>query len=144
MEHFGTLKKYSGFFIIPLFWLAYFMDFGISQVHDRLLDSAALLAPDLVFAAKVILTMLLTTAAILLGYGLLVCVSALFGSSILLGAAAICLLCFGVAGLYKEAEAVPFQTVNVFWQLGSLAAGIWLLELIGRVRIPDAQSFGRP
>ena len=144
MEHFGTLKKNAGFLIIPFFWLAYFKDFGVSQVHDRLLDRAAFLAPDLVFAVQVILTILLTAVAIPLSYGLLVCISALLRSSIPLVASAICLSCFGVAGLYKQIEAAPFETVNVFWHLGALTAGIWMLEIVGRVNEPDAKFFARP
>ncbi|MBI4381215.1 MAG: hypothetical protein HY574_08490 [candidate division NC10 bacterium] len=138
MEHFETIKKSSSFLIIPLFWLAYFVDFDVSHVHDRVLESATFLSGNFVFGAKVVVTMLLVTIALLVLYELLVYVSAHFLSSIPFAAVAIILSCFGVAGLFKQIDAVPFQPVNIFWHLGSLAAGTWLFEFINRVSNPNA------
>lgn len=138
MEHFETIKKNAGFFIIPLFWLAYFVDFGVSHVHDRVLESATFLSSDFVFGAKAALTILLVTLALLVIHELLIYASVYSVSNIPFGAVAVILSCFGVAGLFKQIEVVPFQSVNIFWHLGSLAAGIWLFEFINRVSKPDA------
>lgn len=133
MEQIDVIKKHAGFLIIPLFWLAYFVDFGVSQVHDRSLDAAAqYLPPNFIFGAKVILSILLVTIALLTLYVILGFSSAHLGSHMPFTVVALVLSCFGVAGLFKQIEGVPFQSVNLFWHLGSLAAGIWLFEFISQ------------
>jgi len=144
MEHFETIKKNCGFFIIPLFWLAYFVDFGVSQVHDRTLESATFLSSDFVFGAKAVLTIFLVTVALFFLYGVLSYIAAHFLSNIPFGAVAVILSCFGVAGLFKQIEVVPFQSINIFWHLGSLATSIWLFDFINRVSAPDTEPFAQP
>lgn len=138
MKQFETIKKNSGFFVIPLYWLAYFVDFGVSHVQDRMLESATFLPPTIVFGAKTVLTMLLVTIVLLILSGALSYVSARFLSNIPFGVVTLILSCFGVTGLFKQIEGVPFQSANIFWHLGSLAAAIWLFEFIKQVSKPDA------
>ncbi len=130
MERLEVIKKNSGFLIIPFFWLAYFVDFGVSHIHDKILDNAAYLPADFVFITKIFLTILFVAAVLLLLYLLLSYISAHIQSDLPYVIAALTLACFGVAGLFKHIEVVPFQSINLFWHLGSLATSIWLYEFM--------------
>lgn len=130
MEYFETLKKNSEFFIIPFFWLAYFMDFGVSHIHDDFIESMTFLSPSFIFNAKVTCTIILVTLILFICYEAINHVSMYFISDIPFLIVATILSCFGTIGLFKQIETIPFQTVNIFWHLGALTTSIWLFNLI--------------
>ena len=130
MDLFEPIKKNSGFFIIPFFWLAYFIDFNISHVHDTLLESASSFAPWFVYSAKTFVSIFYVVLALFFVYGALLFASHKFESNMPILALAISFSCFGVVGLFKGMEILPFQSLNLFWHLGSLSAGLWLFEQI--------------
>ena len=45
----------------------------------------------------------------------------------------------GVIGLFKEMELVPFKEINLFWHLGALSGGIWLINYIERLAANEAK-----
>lgn len=130
MEQLEAIKKNCGFLIIPFFWLAYFVDFGVSHIHDKTLDNATYLPTNFVFISKIFLTVLLVAAALFLIFLLLSYISTRLQSDIPFVITAFTLACFGMAGPFKSIEAVPFQSMNLLWHLGSLASSIWLYESI--------------
>ncbi len=128
MEQLEAIKKNCGFLIIPFFWLAYFVDFGVS--HIQTLDNATYLPTNFGFISKIFFTLLLVAAALFLIFLLFSYISARLQSDIPFVITALTLACFGMAGLFKSIEVVPFQSINLFWHLGSLASSIWLYEFI--------------
>ena len=133
MENFELIKKHSGWFVIPFTWIAYYIDFGTSHIRDKTLESAAFLSSAFVSGAKTVATIILVALIIMLLLEALHFLSARVRSNIPYLVVATLMLCFGVVGLFKEMEIIPFKEINLFWHFGTLAGGIWLFGFLDKL-----------
>jgi len=128
MDYFEQIKKYSGLLIIPFTWLAYYIDFGISQVSSSLTGISWLLSENILIGFATIITMLLVMVLLMIAYVTILSIACNFRVGLVFTVVAVICICFGVVGLFKGMNIVPFQNINLFWHLSSLSIGIWLLE----------------
>lgn len=128
MDYFEQIKKYSGLLIIPFTWLAYYIDFGVSQVLPSLSGISWLLSDNVLLGVATIITMLLVAILLIVVFQAFCYIASYFRAGIVFVIVATIFICFGVAGLFKGMEIVPFQHINLFWHLSSLSIGVWLLE----------------